>query len=168
MANRLKSYLPTWKGDLLLACRKCQKKLKHEPGMRGLAKLKKTIKRHNKEHPDALLHVISVGCMDLCPKAGVTICIPARQTFSILRNESEIEELYRQGDHGPRLDWSSSEPHNQLSVALIRVWRQLNKSRLETAMEQTHSDALVFFGATGDLAYKKIFPALQAMAHAAR
>jgi glucose-6-phosphate 1-dehydrogenase len=27
----------------------------------------------------------------------------------------------------------------------------------------THSDALVFFGATGDLAYKKIFPALQAM-----
>ena len=30
-------------------------------------------------------------------------------------------------------------------------------------MPQTHSDALVFFGATGDLAYKKIFPALQAM-----
>ena len=30
-------------------------------------------------------------------------------------------------------------------------------------MAQTHSDALVFFGATGDLAYKKIFPALQAM-----
>jgi len=26
-----------------------------------------------------------------------------------------------------------------------------------------HSDALVFFGATGDLAYKKIFPALQEM-----
>jgi len=30
-------------------------------------------------------------------------------------------------------------------------------------MTQQHSDALVFFGATGDLAYKKIFPALQAM-----
>jgi glucose-6-phosphate 1-dehydrogenase len=30
-------------------------------------------------------------------------------------------------------------------------------------MSRTHSDALVFFGATGDLAYKKIFPALQAM-----
>src|ERR1700733_1015514 len=27
----------------------------------------------------------------------------------------------------------------------------------------SHSDALVFFGASGDLAYKKIFPALQAM-----
>jgi glucose-6-phosphate 1-dehydrogenase len=30
-------------------------------------------------------------------------------------------------------------------------------------MTDFHSDALVFFGATGDLAYKKIFPALQAM-----
>src|SRR6186997_3304398 len=30
-------------------------------------------------------------------------------------------------------------------------------------MSESHSDALVFFGATGDLAYKKIFPALQAM-----
>jgi glucose-6-phosphate 1-dehydrogenase len=30
-------------------------------------------------------------------------------------------------------------------------------------MSETNSDALVFFGATGDLAYKKIFPALQAM-----
>ncbi len=30
-------------------------------------------------------------------------------------------------------------------------------------MRNAHSDALVFFGATGDLAYKKIFPALHAM-----
>src|SRR5437763_3432220 len=30
-------------------------------------------------------------------------------------------------------------------------------------MNDLHSDALVFFGATGDLAYKKIFPSLQAM-----
>ena len=31
-------------------------------------------------------------------------------------------------------------------------------------MNSNHSDALVFFGATGDLAFKKIFPSLQAMA----
>ena len=30
-------------------------------------------------------------------------------------------------------------------------------------MDGSHSDALVFFGATGDLAYKQIFPALQAL-----
>jgi glucose-6-phosphate 1-dehydrogenase len=33
----------------------------------------------------------------------------------------------------------------------------------EFTMTNSHADALVFFGATGDLAYKKIFPALQAM-----
>ena len=31
------------------------------------------------------------------------------------------------------------------------------------AQSASRSDALVFFGATGDLAHKKIFPALQAM-----
>src|SRR5215467_8711943 len=30
-------------------------------------------------------------------------------------------------------------------------------------MSKSHSDGLVFYGVTGDLAYKKIFPALQAM-----
>ena len=30
-------------------------------------------------------------------------------------------------------------------------------------MDSQRADALVFFGATGDLAYKKIFPSLQAM-----
>lgn len=34
-------------------------------------------------------------------------------------------------------------------------------------MTTPHCDALVFLGATGDLAYKKIFPALQAMISAA-
>lgn len=96
MPASLKSYPPTWKGDLLLACRKCQRKLKNEPGLRALARLKKTIKRHNREHPAEVLHVISVPCMDLCPKGAVTICLPANQrtVLSVLRNESEINELY--------------------------------------------------------------------------
>jgi glucose-6-phosphate 1-dehydrogenase len=34
-------------------------------------------------------------------------------------------------------------------------------------MSTDHSDALVFFGATGDLAHTKIFPSLQAMMKAA-
>src|SRR5215831_19686162 len=37
------------------------------------------------------------------------------------------------------------------------------KRREEQTMNKSNSDALVFFGATGDLAFKKIFPALQAM-----
>jgi glucose-6-phosphate 1-dehydrogenase len=35
-------------------------------------------------------------------------------------------------------------------------------------MSELHSDAFVFFGATGDLAHKKIFPALQAMVRRGR
>jgi glucose-6-phosphate 1-dehydrogenase len=35
-------------------------------------------------------------------------------------------------------------------------------------MDQPYSDALVFFGATGDLAYKQIFPALQRLAKRGR
>ena len=35
-------------------------------------------------------------------------------------------------------------------------------------MTAVHSDALVFFGATGDLAYKKIFPALQSLVRRGR
>jgi glucose-6-phosphate 1-dehydrogenase len=42
------------------------------------------------------------------------------------------------------------------------TWKNLPSE--EEAMNVSHSDALVFFGATGDLAYKKIFPALHAMA----
>jgi glucose-6-phosphate 1-dehydrogenase len=42
------------------------------------------------------------------------------------------------------------------------TWK--NPLNEDKAMNVSHSDALVFFGATGDLAYKKIFPALQAMA----
>src|ERR1700716_4038459 len=42
------------------------------------------------------------------------------------------------------------------------IWKKQRNE--EDAMTDFYSDALVFFGATGDLAYKKIFPALQAMA----
>src|SRR6201992_3173196 len=46
----------------------------------------------------------------------------------------------------------------------------MGKERMEKGLgmqtadtQSAHSDALVFFGATGALAYKKIFPALQSM-----
>jgi glucose-6-phosphate 1-dehydrogenase len=39
-----------------------------------------------------------------------------------------------------------------------------NNTMKKKPKHQSHSDALVFFGATGDLAFKKIFPALHALA----
>src|SRR5215471_10998107 len=47
------------------------------------------------------------------------------------------------------------------AMSSVDIWK--NPPHEEEAMHSSHSDALVFFGATGDLAYKKIFPALQAM-----
>jgi glucose-6-phosphate 1-dehydrogenase len=41
------------------------------------------------------------------------------------------------------------------------TWK--NPPNEERGMTVPHSDALIFFGATGDLAYKKICPALQAI-----
>jgi glucose-6-phosphate 1-dehydrogenase len=44
----------------------------------------------------------------------------------------------------------------------VGTWKNPPRNK-EQKMALPHSDALVFLGATGDLAYKKIFPALQAM-----
>src|SRR6267142_5899544 len=46
-------------------------------------------------------------------------------------------------------------------TSLAGTWK--NPPSEEDIMNVPHSDALVFFGATGDLAHKKIFPSLQAM-----
>jgi hypothetical protein len=40
-------------------------------------------------------------------------------------------------------------------MSLVDIWRNRQRNH--------RPDALVFFGTTGDLAYKQIFPALQAM-----
>src|SRR5205814_782215 len=49
------------------------------------------------------------------------------------------------------------------SAGMLRKLPANDHPPKRSAMSEARSDALVFFGATGDLAYKKIFPALQAM-----
>src|SRR4029450_2186249 len=49
----------------------------------------------------------------------------------------------------------------QCAMSSAGTWK--NPPSEEDSMNVPHSDALVFFGATGDLAHKKIFPSLQAM-----
>jgi ribosomal protein L34E len=60
MGSDPKTYPVQWEGQLILACRKCQKKLKGDPDLRPLAKLKKTVKRFNKRYPEKALHIINV------------------------------------------------------------------------------------------------------------
>jgi|SRR5579875_2602147 len=95
MSAGLKTCPPTWSGELLLACRKCQKKLRHQPSLKSLARLKKTLKRRNREHPDRPIHLINVPCMDVCPKHAVTVCKPSEKPprLTILRSASELDTL---------------------------------------------------------------------------
>jgi predicted metal-binding protein len=96
MASRkIKSYPARWQGELMLACKKCQKKLKKNDDLASLANLKKTVKERNKRGPATWLHIVNVPCMDLCPKDAVAICMPARAAdrLMILRGKKDLEVL---------------------------------------------------------------------------
>jgi predicted metal-binding protein len=83
----------------VLVCSKCQRKLKGS-GDHPL-KLKKELKKLAKNDPDRLkLHVISVPCMKLCPKGGVTVCTPQQfsqtpPTVTIVYTEADAASLYQ-------------------------------------------------------------------------
>jgi hypothetical protein len=93
MTKDARTFPVPWPGDLLLACGKCQKKLKGDPNLHRLSKFKKAIKRHNRRHPERQLHLVNMPCADLCPKNGITVInlanSPARLT--ILWSEQDIE-----------------------------------------------------------------------------
>jgi predicted metal-binding protein len=95
MEQGLKSYSPPWKGRLLLACRKCQKKLKKSEHQHALANLKKTVKARSKQHPENGLHVLSVPCMDMCPKNAVAVCMPSKAAdrLFLLRSKADLDQL---------------------------------------------------------------------------
>jgi hypothetical protein len=100
METDFKTYPAPWQGHLILACRKCQKKLKGNKDLEALAKLKKTIKRHNRKHPERALHLIPIACTGLCPKNGITVCNPAQnpEQLLIVRGRDDIERLAATAD----------------------------------------------------------------------
>src|SRR5262245_31332923 len=77
---------------------------------------------------------------------------PCRPRFSLRRSMNASPRAVM-----PTIRTSSSRRCDSASADISR------RSREDGTMSEMNSDALVFFGATGDLAYKKIFPALQAM-----
>lgn len=89
---------PTWREDLVLVCRKCQKK---SPGVDGrpLAKwLRRELKRRGQGQR---FRVVQVGCLDLCPKRAVTLARGrdlggARKPLRIFRDGDNPQQL---------LDW---------------------------------------------------------------
>ena len=100
LEESVRSYRAPWKGQLVLACRKCQKKLKHSGKKNWLAKLGKTLSKRARQNGDEVhLHVIEVSCLKLCPKDGVTVCTQAqlaRQECSIVRTKADVDSLLGQ------------------------------------------------------------------------
>jgi predicted metal-binding protein len=94
MSEEIRSYRAPWKGQLVLVCRKCQRKLKKSSGIAKLAKGLKKSARHSVDGPR--LHVIQVPCLKMCPKGGVTVCTQdqlARGECSIVRTREDVEAL---------------------------------------------------------------------------
>jgi predicted metal-binding protein len=98
--SALRTYRAPWRGQLVLVCRKCQKKLKHSGKKNGLAKLNKTLKKRARKDEDGpALHVVDVSCLKLCPKGGVTVCTErqlGRRQCSILYTNTDVDALLEQ------------------------------------------------------------------------
>ncbi len=86
-------------GPLLLACGKCQRRLRQSGDPEGIAPLKKLLKQHSKHQPGSVRpHLLKVPCLKICPKYGITIATAAqtaRHECSILRTRGDVDALYR-------------------------------------------------------------------------
>jgi predicted metal-binding protein len=92
----LRSYQGAWKGELVLICSKCQKKVKHKGGNKKLAKLGKTLRKRASRHAGLEIAPREVACLKMCPKDGVTVCTStqaARHECSIVRSVSDLDSL---------------------------------------------------------------------------
>jgi hypothetical protein len=101
MHAELRSYPAPFYGQIVLACKKCMKKLKGSREHEAVAKLKRSLKEWGKQDSDAIdLKVIAVPCLKLCPKGGVTVCTQAQMAttgeprVSIVRDERDVVALY--------------------------------------------------------------------------
>ena len=112
--EKIRSYRAPWKGQLLLVCRKCQRKLKHQGQKNRLAKGLKKQARH--DDVGTRLHVIQVPCFKMCPKGGVTVCTQAQLALgecSIVRTKQDVEALLESTQHSITF---SARPANEVSL----------------------------------------------------
>jgi predicted metal-binding protein len=100
LKGTLRSYRGPWKGQLVLVCRKCQKKIKHSGAKNKLAKLSKELKkRARRQQSGTEIDTVGISCLGMCPKGGVTVCtgqLLARNECLILRSQDDVEALIEQ------------------------------------------------------------------------
>lgn len=97
---RVKSFVGPWtrKGkQLLLACGKCQRKLKDDGDKAGLARLRKVVKHRAKaSRLEVEFNVITTKCLKVCPRAGVAVCTQAQVgegRGAIVRSVADVDVL---------------------------------------------------------------------------
>jgi len=99
-ALELRSYPAPWKGELLLVCTKCTRKLKKDH--RRFTNVRKWFKKRAKDAQDPpVFRIIGVNCVKMCPKDAITVATrhqlahtPAQ--VSIIRSEADLKLLYEQ------------------------------------------------------------------------
>jgi hypothetical protein len=115
----MQSYRIPWRGQLVLACGKCQKKLKRSKRKDKGAKLSKALKRRARQDEDGLkLRVIEVACLKMCPKGGITVCTQGqlgRNECSIVRTRADVDSLYEQCKHQHSMTFRA-RPANEVSL----------------------------------------------------
>lgn len=100
-AKRKVKTAPTAWRDVVLICRKCQKKLDGGFGPEGDLTLKKALKRYLKRDHirvgkgrKAELALIPTGCFDVCPKGAVTVVNAARpDAFLVVPAGADLLEV---------------------------------------------------------------------------
>lgn len=95
-ADPLTAAKPTWRDDLLLVCRKCQKK---SAGIEGRP-LSKWLKRELKHRGEGKrFRIVQVDCLDLCPKRAVTLLrgrdLAERKPLRVFRDGDDPQRLLR-------------------------------------------------------------------------
>ncbi len=100
LVPRLRAFNGPWtrKGrQLLLACKKCQRKLKDDGDADGLAKIKKLLKQRAKHSGLGVkLVVIETKCLKVCPRGGVAVCTQAQVGAgmgSVVRSVADVDLL---------------------------------------------------------------------------
>jgi hypothetical protein len=95
----LRLYRTPWQGEVLFACRKCQRRVKRNDGPAALSKLKSWFKARSRKQQRTPLRVIDMTCVKLCPNDGVTVFSRRHLAHEpagvcIARNEDDLETLY--------------------------------------------------------------------------
>jgi predicted metal-binding protein len=93
----LKDYAAPWQGEVIFACKRCQKRLRHHKHPSPISHLRRWLKDRKSESHSAI-HLIEIPCQNICPKKGIVAFGRAqlasrRPRFAIVSTEKQLERF---------------------------------------------------------------------------